>query len=161
MSLQLPTQASTIHLLGGLLCKPITAKPAPQPLLAAPGPRVIGLYVDDKGAVGSLWMCDIAGGAYLGAALSLIGPAVAAEAHKTGRLSEGLLENLHEVINVAASLFNVTGGGHVRLKSILVPPAPIPADIVALANVKKGRTDLDITVPGYGAGKVSFVLVQQ
>ncbi|MFO0670920.1 MAG: hypothetical protein U0235_15035 [Polyangiaceae bacterium] len=159
MSLQLPTQAATIHLMAGLLCKPITAKPAAAPFLASPGPRVIGLYVDDKGAVGSLWMCDVAAGAYLGAALSLIGPAVAAEAHKTGRLNEGLLENLREVVNVAASLFNVTGGGHVRLRDVLVPPAPIPADVVALANVKKNRTDLDITVPGYGAGKLSFILV--
>lgn len=156
--LHLPNQAAAMQLLQGLLCKPVAAKPATAPLGASPGPRVVAVYVTDTGAVGSLCVCDVAAAAYLGAALSLIGPAVAAEAHKTGRLSEGLLENLREVVNVGASLFNVSGGGHVRFKDLLVPPGALAPEIVSLVNSKKSRLDLDITVPGYGAGKLSFVL---
>lgn len=158
-ALQLPNTSSVANLLRGLLCKPVAVKPAAGVLAKAPQVHSVGVFVGGTGAIGSLCLCDVAAAAYLGAALSLIPPAVAAEALKKSMLSEGLVENLREVVNVTASLFNVSGGSHVRLRDLLTSPQPFPAEVVSLAAAKAGRTDMEITVPGYGAGKMSFVVL--
>ncbi|MBK6697854.1 MAG: hypothetical protein IPG50_37555 [Myxococcales bacterium] len=158
-ALIVPNLASVLKLLGGLLGKPVTAKPATAPLAVAPA-RAIATYQDAEGHLLAVCVCDVACAAYVGAALSLLAPAVAAEAHKKGKIPESIMENFHEVVNVAASLFNVTGGGHVRLEKILVTPCDVPAPVASLVAKPKTRLDLDVTVPGYGTGKMSFVVLE-
>lgn len=145
-------------LLTDLMGRSVTAKLAQKPIHAVPGTRTVAVYLRATGAVGAVGISDIAGATYLGAALSLVPPGVAAQAHKKGVLDDALLENYGEIVNVAASLFNVSGGPHVKLSRVyVVPPTSLPPEIASVLP-RTTRLDLDVTVPGYGAGKFSLVV---
>jgi hypothetical protein len=101
---------------------------------------------------------DLGAAAYTGAALALLPPGGAQDAvEEDGELTGMLVEALHEVVNVLASLLNAPGAPHSRLYKLYAPGEDLPADIQGmLANVN--RLDLGLQVPGYGRGALSFVL---
>jgi hypothetical protein len=151
---KVPTSARLAELLTGLLGKRINAKTATMPLR---GPAVCAaVYVAEEGTVGAYVVCDPAFAAWTGGALSLMPPAVAGEGAKTSKFTPAVMENYHEVVNICASLLLVTGP-HIRLASVHTPPA-IPATVTAALTKNQGRADFDVEVPGYGTGKVAFIL---
>jgi hypothetical protein len=151
---KVPTSARLADMLGGLLGKRINAKTATMPLR---GPAVaVAVYTAEDGSVGAYAVCDAAFAAWTGGALSLMPPAVAGEGAKVGKFPPTVMENYHEVVNICASLLLVTGP-HIRLASVHVPPA-VPAAATAALTKNQGRADFDVEVPGYGAGKIAFIL---
>ena len=69
-------------------------------------------------------------------------------------------ENLYEVLNVLASLFNAEGLPHVKLHDAFYPgAAPAPSDVRAYACVLGRRLDLVVDIGGYGSGRFSLVCV--
>ncbi|UMG92956.1 hypothetical protein [Nocardioides sp. TF02-7] len=117
------------------------------------------MYVDDGARTCAVVACDLALSAYAGAALALVPPGAAAEAVADGKLPDPLAENLYEVLNVAASAFNVPGAEHLRLHAL--HPAGPPLDpAVRLQTLTLGRReDLAVDVAGYGSGALSIVLL--
>ena len=159
MPTHLPLPKQIRDLFGELLDREATLTPAaPQ----APGPTTpstIAVYVDDSLRISALIVCDLELSAYAGAALGLVPLAGAEAAIEEGALSEVLKENLSEVMNIAASMFNAPGADHLRLHEVHPAGPPLPPQLRAQALTLGRREDYHIDISGYGAGHVSVVLV--
>ncbi|WP_300682347.1 hypothetical protein [Nocardioides sp.] len=159
MSAHLPTAKQVRDLITDLLGREVTLAPAPP---FAPGPKApasIAVYVDDSLRVTGLIAVDLPCSAYLGAALALVPAKVAEEAVELGTLDQSLAENLYEVLNVAASMFNVPNAAHLKLHAL--HPAGVPLDpmVRAQALTLGRREDLSVEISGYGTGQLSVVMV--
>jgi hypothetical protein len=73
-------------------------------------------------------------------------------------LPENAEENLAEIVNVMAALFNIEGAPHVKMSHLARPDDREPAAPIALAGALGRRLDLAIEVEGYGSGTLSIVL---
>ena len=120
---------------------------------------LLGVYVDNRLALTALVILDLPLAAYLGAALGLVPVRIANVAVEEGMLPEALTENAGEILNVMASLFNAEGVPHVKLDRLYEPRSPIPADVARWILAYVRRTDLDMEVAGYGAGKFSLLVI--
>jgi hypothetical protein len=116
------------------------------------------VYVDDQMGTRAVIVTDLALTAYCAAAIGLVPPSRAEAAIEHGGLNDSLVENISEVFNVMACLFNRRDAPHVRLYAWYPPGDPAPPDIADLTAAYIGRTDLDISISGYGDGQMGLVL---
>ncbi|MCX6397847.1 MAG: hypothetical protein NTV23_15275 [Propionibacteriales bacterium] len=155
----LPSTKEIRDLLTDLLDREITVAPN-APLAPTPNnPCTVAVYVDDTLQVTSVIAFDLRLSAYAGAAIGLVPPAGAEAAIEERILNDTLRENVYEVLNIAASLFNKDGATHVRLYDAHHIGVPVPGDVLARALTLGRREDLAVEVGGYGAGRLSVVLV--
>lgn len=156
----LPAAQAVRELVEGLLGRSVEARTAHAGVdLKRNRENLVGAYVTDTGHLSALVLVDLAGAARLGAALGLAPRTAADDAIKAGLLPVQLGDNVAEVLNVAASLFNAEGAPHLRLLSVYGGDAPVPADVATAAAAFAPRVDLELDVSGYGAGGWSVVLV--
>ena len=156
----LPSAKEVRDLLTGLLGRNVSLSSGP-PL--APGPRTpctIGVYVDDALRVTALVVVDLPLSARAGAAIGLVPLPGVQAAIDDGTLGTMLQENLHEVLNIAASLFNAEGATHLRLYDVHHAGGPVPPDVLGKALTLGRREDLAVDVAGYGPGRLSVVLAR-
>ncbi len=167
MSANLTTDTAPVHLPGakevrdlleGLVGRDVKVAPS-TPLAPGPySPCSVAVYVDDLLRVSAVIACDAALSAWAGAAIGLVPVKRADEVRLAGVLTPDIEENLYEVLNVAAALFNVPGAAHLRLH-VLHPAGPaLPADALARALALGRRLDLQVEIAGYGTGRLSVVL---
>jgi hypothetical protein len=155
----LPVAQDVRELVEGLLGRPVEAHPAHKGVdLKQNRENLVGAYVTDDGHVHALVLVDLAAAARLGAALGLAPRTAADDAVKAGLLPVQLGDNVAEVLNVAASLFNAEGAPHLRLLSVYGGDVPAPADVAQWAAAYAPRIDLELDIAGYGAGGWSIVL---
>jgi hypothetical protein len=155
----LPTTKEIRDLLAGLLGRETTLAPtapyAPRPEEAAS----VAVYVDDQLRITALVVCDLRLSAYAAAALGLVPAGGAEDAIAEGRLPDTLAENLYEVLNVGASLFNAPGAEHLRLYELHPAGPALPPAVRIQALTLGRREDLTVEIAGYGSGRLSVVLV--
>jgi hypothetical protein len=156
----LPTVEEASRLLSDLLGKNTTVKAATGGL--KPGPRtpcLVAVFNRDDGLPGAVWVCDIPLAARLGAGLTMIPKGTAEESIKKSKLSDAMLDNCREVMNVASRLFNDTGAPHTRLAGVLcTPPDTLPAPAASLLAKPAAALHLDVNVDGYGPGRASIIV---
>jgi hypothetical protein len=116
------------------------------------------VYVDDQMRMRAVIVTDLALTAYCATAIGLVPPGGAEAAIEDGELSESLVDNISEVVNSMAGLFNRDGAPHVRLYAWYPPGDPAPADVADLTAAFIGRNDLDVSIAGYGDGQMGLVL---
>jgi hypothetical protein len=133
--------------LSRLLGKRVTAKRAgPTKMVAA-----VSTYISIDNQLAAACAFDLEFANYAGAALAMVPSAIATEAIRIRKIEEEALENLREVANIMASLFNGPNC-HIKLRDMhKTPPTP---ELVALAQRPARRVDLDIDITSYGAGKI-------
>ncbi len=127
----------------------------------APTPRkpgMVAVYVDDRTQLRALICCSLSLAAALGASIALIPPETAAASVEERRLTEGMMENLHEVMNILAALFNTPNRPHLKLYATHAPGDLPPADVSVHLRSFGRREDLQVEVAGYGSGRLSIVL---
>ncbi|GAA3660593.1 hypothetical protein GCM10022237_20550 [Nocardioides ginsengisoli] len=159
MPVHLPLPKQLRDLLADLLGREVSLEPAPP---YAPGPDTpasVAVYVDDSLRISALIACDLAFSAYAGAALGLVPPGGAQAAVDDGKLTDTLSENLYEVLNIAASMFNVAGADHLRLHALHPAGPPLDPQLRISTLTLGRREDLRVEVGGYGAGSLSIVLL--
>jgi hypothetical protein len=159
MPVHLPLPKQLRDLLADLLGREVSLEPAPP---YAPGPDTpasVAVYVDDSLRISALIACDLAFSAYAGAALGLVPPGGAQAAIDDGKLTDTLSENLYEVLNIAASMFNVAGADHLRLHALHPAGPPLDPQLRISTLTLGRREDLRVDVGGYGAGALSIVLL--
>ena len=155
----LPTTKALKDILDGLLGRDVylrEAKPIGEGDVAG---GILARYVDDQGSPRAVAGWDLAGGAFVGAAVGLVPRGGAEAALEDGELSPNLFENLSEVSNVFAQAFNVPGNPHVRLEQCFHPLESAPDDARELLFAPALRLDYEVDVDGYGKGKLSISMV--
>lgn len=123
------------------------------------GGYVVGAYVDDLRRLAAVVATDVPLGAVLGAAIGLLPPGAAADAGEAGRLSDTMLENLGEVLNITAALFNVEDAPHLRLERVHDPCRDtVPGEVRTALQSTNRRVDAELEVAGYGGGRLAMVV---
>lgn len=159
MVVHLPQPKQLKDLLVELLDREITLSPA-TPFAPAPDTAAsVAVYVDDQLRISALILCDLAFSARAGAAIGLIPAGGAQAAIDDGKITDVIAENLYEVLNIAASMFNVPGADHLRLHALHPAGPPLDPQLRISALTLGRREDLSIDIAGYGAGAVSVVLL--
>ncbi|MFC7504851.1 hypothetical protein ACOACQ_06920 [Nocardioides sp. CPCC 206347] len=159
MVVHLPQPKQLKDLLVELLGRDVTLSPA-TPFAPAPDTAAsVAVYVDDQLRISALILCDLAFSAHAGAAIGLIPVGGAQAAIDDGKITDTITENLYEVLNIAASMFNVAGADHLRLHALHPAGPPLDPQLRISALTLGRREDLTIDIAGYGAGAVSVVLL--
>lgn len=95
--------------------------------------------------------------AFAGAALTKIPLGGAEDAAESGELTENMLGNLYEVMNICSRLFMDSSSPHLKLDKLYASISDLPDNALALVNAITGRLDLKVNIPGYGEGHLSFL----
>ncbi|WP_110208252.1 hypothetical protein [Nocardioides daejeonensis] len=155
----LPALKEVRDLFADLLGRDVTLSTGAPLAPGARTPASIGVYVDDSLQISALVVADLPFSAYAGAAIGLLPPGRAGSAIEEGAIDETLAENLYEVLNIAASLFNAPGATHLRLYSVSAAGGPVDPQILARALTLGRREDTVLDVAGYGTGRLSIVML--
>lgn len=159
MATHLPSPKQVRDLLLDLLGRDVELGPAAPFAPAHNTPASFAVYVDDSLMIRALVAADLPFSAYAGGAIGLVPAAGTEAAVEDGALTETLAENLYEVLNIAASLFNVPEADHLRLHELHPAGAQVPPAVRAASFTLGRREDLWIDIAGYGKGALSMVVI--
>ena len=151
------TTETICRLLSSLLGKKVTGVKVPALPLARRGPRITATYLQEDNTVIAICICDLPFAAYAGAALLMVPVGTAKECIYSGKCTAELLENVAEILNILRQCFE-SPGHHVAAERLDPIPEQIPPPIAAIIATPRHRLDLEITVAGYGSGRLSIVV---
>jgi hypothetical protein len=151
----LPDAAKVKSMLG-LLFDGLEVKPGKKFDIVPPSGSWIGLYVSDDGTPVAACAVDVLLAANSSAALSMLPPAVAKDAAKSKELTEVMVANLREIMNICTRLLMNDTSAHLRLESLYASKA-MPAGVSTVLGGVKGRIDFELNLPKYGAGTLAVV----
>lgn len=144
---------SICRVLGDTLGRDVTGKKTAFPLTSSQ-PRIVVVFGEDDESIASICVCDISFAALAGAALVLIPPGAAKDAIRSGKCPPDLLENLAEIFSICRQCFQEPGH-HIAPPRIYTDPQQVPPPVTAAISPTKPRIDLEITIAGYGTGRLS------
>ena len=156
----LPSAKETREVLAGLLGREVsvlTGGPMVDP--AGPGGAVVAEYISDQMKLAAIIVMDVAMAARAGAAIALMPSGTSEAAVADGELTDVLLENAGEILNVLASLFNAEGAPHLRLNAVHAPNDALPGDVAPWVMAYVPRLDIECDVTGYGPGNLSVLVI--
>jgi hypothetical protein len=150
-TITLPNSSAVTKMLESLLGRDVS--------VAAGGPAEgawAGRYVTRANELAAVGVADLRLVSLAGSALSMVPPGAAQDAAHSGDLTEAMVENFHEILNVAASLIIDAGSEHVRLDG-MKPASELDEDTATMAGTGTTRADFTVDIDGYGKGSLSFI----
>ena len=117
-----------------------------------------GVFVADSGTPVALCGADANLAATFGAAFSLLPVGVAKEAAKARELTQVMIDNMREIMNICSRLVMDATSPHLKLDQIY-PVKSLPAPAAALLGAPKGRKEFQVQMPKYGGGVLTFLSV--
>ena len=158
MSRVLPSVTDLTSLLSSLTGRAVHLKATPPYVFANDKAALVAAYTTDDGVLGATLVSDLTFAASAGAALTMISAEVVMECAADGEMTERILENAHEVLNVAATLFNQPGSSHLVLGQVAGAGSELPAPLAQLLAKPGHRMDLEGMIEGYPKGRLSILL---
>jgi hypothetical protein len=152
----LPEVAHVTDLLG-MLFDGLAVKPGAKLDLSANSTGFAGVYVNDDNKPVALCTCDIAFAANSSAALSMLPPNQAKEAIKSKTLTDAMIANLHEVMNICTRLLLREGTAHLRLDKVYAVKA-LPSAASAMIGGGARRIEFDVGIGRYGNGVMGLLV---
>lgn len=129
-----------------------------EPVSADAGSKcMVAVYINDDNVPVTACVCDHQFAAFAGSALTRVPVGGAEDAAQTGEFSEMMLGNLHEIMNICSRLFMNSGSPHLRLDTVYATPDAMPHSVRAMVDTSQGRVHMDVSIPGYGNGSLSFL----
>lgn len=119
-----------------------------------PAQSYVAIYIDDADAPIAACFCDKAFAAYSSAALTMLPAGAAKEVADGGDMSQAMVDNLHEVMNICSRFFMNDRTPHLRLDTVSPPAADGRIDQLLGAG---GRGDFKIAIPRYGEGTLAVL----
>lgn len=116
---------------------------------------VVAEYSEPTGELRYLVAIDYALANGLGAALTVIPPAVAKESADKHIIPDNIRENLQEVLNVCTSLFSVGMSGHHIAISGLYEKDATPDNIKEALKTAEDSESFNLDIPRYQAGTMT------
>jgi hypothetical protein len=129
-----------------------------QPEIDDDAPAILAEFVSDEETVGALCLVDHRAAISLGSALVGVAPEAAQEAIEGYKLDDEAIENVREVVNVLAQLFNSDFTPHVRFRDLHRQPGKLPDGAHALRRKPMAARHYKVSVDKYSAGLVSIML---
>lgn len=140
----------------GLLFDGLDVKAGKKFDIVPPSGSWIGLYIGDDGQPVAACAVDAPLAANAGAALSMLPPAVAKDAAKSKELTDVMVANLQEIMNICSRLLMNDTSAHLKLEKLYSSKAMSPELTKVLGSVQ-GRVDFELNVPKYGAGTLAVI----
>ena len=149
-TIPLPTKEKIVEVMESLLGTSIDiTEEAAEPAVES---SFIATFVTDDGNVAALCLCDIDLVGKIGAMLELVPPEDAAQQIEKGELSENILGNFKEAMNVSASLFNQQDAPHVSAGDIVTGKDKLPTPTKKILASHTSTACFKLTIPNYGDG---------
>ena len=152
-----PQEIEVRQMLGMLYGNDLEINPVDPLATGADSGHAAAVFIDDNGTPVSACVCDMKFAAFAGAALTKIPLGGAEDAAESGKLTENMLGNLYEVMNICSRLFMDSSSPHLKLDKLYASISDLPDNALALVNAITGRLDLKVNIPGYGEGHLSFL----
>ncbi len=140
----------------GLLFEDIEVSPGGKLDGSATGGAWFGVYINDTGEPVALCASDAKLSAYWSAALSVLPVKMAREAAQQGELSDMMVANLREIMNICTRLVMSEHSPHLRLENVYCA-GTLPAAAAALVGAARGRSDFQVALPKYGSGQLALL----
>jgi hypothetical protein len=121
-------------------------------------PAILAEFVSDQDTVGALCLVDHCAAISLGGALVGIPPESVQEAIDGYKLDDEAIENVREVVNVMAQLFNSDFTPHVRFREVHRQPGKLPEAASALRRKPLAARHFKVSIESYATGTVSLLL---
>ena len=153
-----PKPDAVKQILSDLLGREITITKTAQPALDGDTVAVVSDYRDTEGGPAAVCITDLRLSNALGAALTMVPASSVEAAVQKAQIDEANLENLSEVVNVMARLFNHDDCAHVRWLKAVAVPGDIADEISQLIAKPSARRDYLVEVEEYGAGTLSLLV---
>ena len=119
---------------------------------------IMGAFIDDNDVPSAVCVCDIEFAAFSGCSMTMLPLGAADDAVKAKNLEPMMRDNFNEVMNMFTRLFMNEKTPHLRLdKCYSVTEAP--EAFVNIANLTENRSNMEVNIPRYGKGNVSFVAI--
>jgi hypothetical protein len=149
----LPAQTAAYELLSPLFGDGLEVKKAAS--TGGVQPAYIAMFIRQDESPGAAGLCSKEFAAYAGAALSMLPPNAAKDAVKSGSLTEMMIGNLYEVMNICSRLLFTDDTPHLRLTKVTSA-----AEAEGMAQLKEGASivEFDVTIPKYGTGRLGFLV---
>ncbi len=154
-----PTSKAVSELLTNLVGEEVVVKQLESGDFELEDIAAVGEFVGDDGTLLTVCTLDLAAGSWLGAALAMIPKAAVEKDLKAKRFSDEVQENIQEVFNISSSVFHKSGLPHFRFSQLhLIKDNPPPDTVQALLDDPASKIDLEMEVPGYGSGRISYYM---
>jgi hypothetical protein len=115
-----------------------------------------GVFVADSGEPVALCGADANLAATLGAAFSMLPVAAAKDAAKYRELTDVMIDNMREIMNICTRLVMDATSPHLKLDQIY-PSKSLPAPATAMLGAPKNRREFQVQLPKYGGGVLTFL----
>ena len=152
-----PREIEVRQMLAMLFGNDLTISESEELPVSAESNNAAALYVADDGTPVTACICDMNFAAFAGSALTKIPPGGAEDAAKSGELTDNMMGNLNEVMNICSRLFMSGSSPHLRLDKIYASITELPENAKTMFDAVSGRLDLKVSIPGYGEGHLAFL----
>ncbi len=149
----IPTPQSISSLLSMIFGEDLDVSDCEPPELSS---LYIATFVNDDNQLVALCACDKSFVAYSGAALSMIPAAIANEMISGNTVTDAMVDNFYEVMNICSKLLMSDTSAHLRLDRALQPTES--ADAIATLGESANVMAFDVGIPQYGNGTLTFVI---
>jgi hypothetical protein len=153
-----PRPKAVKDLLEGMLEREIELKPANPPRAGDLSRTAIAIYVDPNFNLAAVAGAELPLAATVGAAMGAVPPGAVQACVAERALSPKIAEKFEDVCESLTALLNKEGQPRIRLYQVFLPGKAAPGDASSRLLALGSRLDLDVTVPGYPAGKLSLSL---
>lgn len=157
MSCAVPTAKDVGDFFGSLVGREVRVDEAGPIALSEERLTATAVYTVEEGSVGALCVCDLSLALGAGAAFSLV-PAEEVNAKlDEGKVNREVYDTVTEMFRMMANLFNGEGTPEVSFHIMGVTPSPAPGFMSEAVDNADPRLDLDVEIPEYGGGRLSFL----
>lgn len=150
---QIPTPQTVSSLLAMIFGDDLSASACDSPALDG---QYVATFVSDDDHLVALCVCDKEFVAYSGAALSMIPADVAKEMISGNAVTDAMVDNFHEVMNICSKLLMSESSAHLRLDKTLTPDQS--AEAISVLQESSRVAAFGVDIPRYGKGTLTFVV---
>lgn len=157
MKYPIPSTEDISKLLSSLLSNEIQAKECEPWQFEGVPCYNIATYKTDTGDLAALCVTDIVAGASMAGMLTQATADVVNEAIKANQLTEELLENIKEVMNIFTSVLNTNTTPHLLYNDFHTVPPALNDNLKKILDNPVDRFDVKLTIPGYPDAQLTII----
>lgn len=126
--------------------------------LADAEPMIVSSYQTEDGKIKAVCICDISASNRMGAALTMIPAEMANKNISYQKITQEILDNVQEVMNVVGGFLNTSDLPHLKLKNVILMPNDLEEDVKSILSDPGIRLNLSIELKTYGTGQMNILL---